>query len=183
MPATTSDQTVQSDQLVVVGRLGAPYGVRGWLQVRSFTQPPENLFDYAPWQLSGDAAAVSAFAAAPVGWQQWRPHKQAFVVLLNGVDNRNAIEALRGVHLQVPKSVFPPAALDEYYWQDLEGCVVYGDQGELGKVRNLIETGAHDVLVVVDAHRGEHLIPFADRYVSQVDLRNRRIQVQWQADW
>ena len=79
-------------------------------------------------------------------------------------------------------SSLPAAADDEVYWRDLVGCTVYAEQGELGEVVALLETGANDVLVV---ERGEQemLIPFADPYVQEVDLERRKITVIWQQDW
>ena len=163
---------------IVVGKLGAPYGVRGWLHVKSFTSPAENLLNYSPWALSrsGDEWREMALEGC-------RAHKSGFVAKFEGLDDRDAAATLTGELVGVARQILPDAEQDEYYWRDLEGCVVLDAAGvELGRVSGFLETGAHDVMVVRGAD-AETLVPFASRYVLAVDLEAGRVVVDWQADW
>lgn len=160
--------------MVVVGRVLGPYGVRGWIHVAAFTEPKDNLVHYQPWLLAGADQADWQ----PVTVREVRAHKQGFVASLAGVDDRAAAERLKGRLIGVPESVLPEAAEGEYYWRDLVGARVTDPDGALiGRVDGLMETGAHDVLVVKRADGTELLIPFHARYVLGVD--GDRISVDW----
>jgi len=102
---------------------------------------------------------------------------------LQGVDDRDGAEALRGLQVAVPRSELPEAGEDEYYWSDLIGLSVVNQQGVvLGKVTELMETGANDVLVVEGEH-GQRLIPFVGQFVLNVNLAEASISVDWGLDY
>ena len=179
-----------ADRVIVVGRIGAPYGIKGWVNVQSFTQPLENLLSYEPWLLQ--AAGSSAWQKSAK--HRVRPHKKGFVAGFEGVSERDQAAALTGTLIGVSRSAFNSATdTDEFYWQDLTGCeVVNQSEQRLGVVDHLMETGAHDVLVLKDqavtgtpskSPVAQLLIPFVAPYIKQVDLEARRITVQWEQDW
>ncbi|MCP5279840.1 MAG: ribosome maturation factor RimM [Thiobacillus sp.] len=169
---------------VVMGRVAAPYAVKGWIKVQPFTEYPDSLLDYDRWWLGHEEGRNK-------GWREYRVlegkvHGQTLLVQLEGVDDRTASEALKGLDVAVDRAEFPEPDEDEYYWDDLIGLDVVNTEGVvLGKVASLLETGAHDVLRVVDANEGERerLIPFVDAFVREVDRESRRILVEWGADW
>jgi 16S rRNA processing protein RimM len=165
-------------ELVVVGRVGGAYGVGGAIRVTSATHPKDNILHYRPWWL-GDRGAFR-----PVTLQSVEPHGEGFVARLAEVRDRDAAQALKGREVAVPRSVLP--ALDgnrEFYWRDLIGLAVVNFDGtRFGTVRELIDTGAHDVLVVAPPIEDgrDVLIPFVDAFVSGVDLVAGEIRVDWQ---
>ncbi len=175
---------------VVVGRIGSPYGVQGWVHVQSYTSPPSNILQYHPW-LIADAEDKPWQSITDV---QCRAHKKGFVALFDGVNDRDKAAALAGKLLGVPSDSLPATAdADEFYWRDLTGCTVVTQEGvQLGVVDHLLETGANDVLVVVP-HTQEHnatpisrepvLIPFVAQYVLGVDAQQRVVTVAWDPDW
>lgn len=161
--------------MVVVGRFGAPYGVKGWLNVTSYTDPLENLVSYRPWFVDrrGDWNEVTV--------TQTRPHRGGFVAQIVGVDDRNAAQAFVGQAIGVPDSALPETEEDEFYWKDLIGLEVVDQSGDvLGQVGELMETGANDV-IVVRTSGGNVLIPFVRHVVMDVDLQAKRIVVDWQS--
>jgi len=163
--------------VVVVGRILAPYGVRGWVHVAPFTQPKENLAEYRPWLISREGRSDWQ----PVTVLDIRAHGQGLVVSLAGVEDRTGAETLKGRLIGVPETVLPAPAADEYYWRDLIGASVTDLDGRvIGRVDNLMETGAHDVLVVKRPDDTELLIPFHDRYV--VEVSDGTIRVDWQEE-
>jgi 16S rRNA processing protein RimM len=103
------------------------------------------------------------------------------------VTDRTAAEALRGSRIFVARSSFPTAGADEYYWVDLIGLeVINREDVPLGTVRELLSTGAQTVLVMEYLEEGkvqDRMIPFVAVYVDDVDLKARRIRVDWQADY
>jgi 16S rRNA processing protein RimM len=167
-----------------MGRVAAPYAVKGWLKIQPFTEYLDGLLDYDFWWLGHEEGRRK-------GWKEYRVlegkvHGQTLVVQLDGVDDRTAAEALKGLDVAVNRAEFPETDEDEYYWDDLIGLDVVNTEGvSLGKVAGLLETGAHDVLRVVDEREElrERLIPFVDAYVREVDMEGKRILVEWGAQW
>jgi 16S rRNA processing protein RimM len=169
---------------VVMGRVAAPYAVQGWLKIQPFTEYLDSLLDYEVWWLGRDEGPRA-------GWREYRVlegkvHAQSLVVRLEGVNDRNLAESLKGLEVAVDRAEFPEAAEGEYYWDDLIGLDVVNTEGvHLGQVEGLLETGAHEVLQV----RGERerLIPFVNAYVREVvpaeGEAGGRILVEWGADW
>ena len=156
-----------------MGRVSGAWGVRGWLRVRSDCEPAEQLLDYSTWRLK-----------TAEGWRSHaleagRTHGTGLVVKLAAIDDRERARALAGADIAVERSALPALAEGEYYWADLIGlAVVTRDGRALGRVSGLMATGANDVLVV-DGDR-ERLVPFIDgQVVLEVDLRMRRIEVDW----
>jgi 16S rRNA processing protein RimM len=162
---------------LVMARVAAPYGVKGWVHVTTYTELPGNLLDYAPWYLyrQGQWQAVEVHSG--------RPHGKGLVVRLAGCDDRDAAALLTGSDIGIYREQLPPASGDEYYWNDLLGLRVSTIKGEvLGVVDHLIETGANDVLVIRGEH--EYLVPFiSGQVIESVDLDSREIRVDWDPDF
>lgn len=161
---------------IVLGRVTGLFGVKGWCKVHSYTRPKENLLDYPQWwlRLEDDWRRLRIAGA--------RRHGKTLIARLEGVEDRDAAAAWVGAEIAVGRDELPPAGEGEYYWADLEGLAVVNEAGDaLGRVAYMIETGAHDVMVVAGGGR-ETLIPFAPgRTVREVDLEAGRIRVDW--DW
>ncbi len=162
--------------LVVVGRIGAPHGVRGWVKVNCFGLPSASLL-----------SAKYCFVGEPLAWQRLEvaeiaQHGQHIAVRLGDISDRDGATRMRHKQIAVERETLPPTASGEYYWHDLQGLQVKNLQGEsFGEVVDLIETGANQVLVV----RGETelLIPVLDGVIASVDLPGRNMVVDWQADY
>ncbi|MDH2924764.1 16S rRNA processing protein RimM [Nicoletella semolina] len=173
---------MSEQKLEVVGKLGATYGIRGWLRLYSSTEIAESIFDYLPWflKIKGKWQAVEL--------ESWRYHNNDLIVKLKGTDDREAAQLLTNAEIGVALSVFPTLDEGDYYWHDLIGCQVVNVDGyTMGLVSELMETGSNDVLVVrataKDAFgKQERLIPFLyEQVVKRVDLTTKTITVDWDA--
>lgn len=169
---------------IVVGKFGAPYGIKGWLKITTYTDEPTAIFDYRPWLVKQQGQVQQ------VEVQQWRFHNSAIVAKLAGVDDRNAVEGLKNLEIEVDSSLLPDLSDDEFYWRELVNMEVVNEQGyHLGKVEELFETGANDVMRVKansnDAFgKSERLIPFVmDDCVKSVSRENKMITVDWEPDF
>lgn len=167
----------EDERLVVVGSIAGVYGVKGWIRIRSYTEPARNIVDYQPWHIDGLGGSK------PCRVEEARPHGAGLVARLAGITDRESARALIGAEISVPRSRFPGAGGREYYWADLEGMEVRNSQGVvLGVVDHLLSTGANDVLVVAGERR--HLVPFVmPGTVRRVDGEARVIEVDWDADF
>lgn len=159
-----------------MGRITAPFGIKGWVKLQPFTAEPANLLAYPLWWIGSEA-----------GWQQCRVeradvHSGSIVAKLAGCEDRDAAMRYRGRQVAVSRESLPAAGNNEFYWADLIGLRVVNVQGEdLGTVSRVFETGANDVLVL-EGDR-ERLIPFTEHVVQQVDLAGGVIRVDWGADY
>ncbi len=159
-----------------MGRVVAPYAIKGWIKLQTFTEDLDGLLDYPVWRLGKNG-----------NWREYRlldgkVHGQYLLAGLEGVDDRDASEALQGMEVAVLREEMPEADEGEYYWDELVGLEVSNIQGEpLGRVVGLLETGAHDVLQV----QGERLrlIPFVEAYIQSVDVAAGKLVVDWGLDW
>lgn len=160
---------------MVIGAVGGPFGVHGWVHVKSFTQPAENLATYRPWQLQRGTSWQPVDATV-------RPHQRGFVACIDGCADRDAAARLRGAEIAVAAELLPATDADEYYWRDLVGCRVVGEDGDVGTVVRVFETPAHDVLVV-ESTQGTDMIPFVPEIVTAVDVVAKTIVANWQSAW
>lgn len=133
------------------------------------------------WLSTDDQAPPDAWKA--YGLEGIKQHGDGFVAKLVDVDDRSGAESLDGCFIAAPRDALPAAGRNEYYWADLIGLNVVNVQDQpLGQVSKLLETGAHDVLVVQDGEQ-ERLLPFVDHVVKSVDLAAGCIRVDWGLDW
>lgn len=171
-------------ELLLVGRVGAAHGIKGWVKVTSYTDPVENILDYLPWTLRGADGEKTVKVTAS------RMQGKGLVVQLNGETDRTRAEALFcGRDILVPADALPALEEDDFYWRDLIGLRVRHQDGrDLGKVSSLMETGSNDVLVVrgdgdsIDTR--ERLIPWLpEDVVLNVDTAAAVITVDWDTEF
>ncbi len=175
------------NNMVVMGRIVAPYGVYGWLKVVPDTEVIDGLFDYDTWYLGkGDEWRSMVVETAKL-------HNDVIVVKLAGIDDRDAAFACKGKQIAVPRELLPEPKDNEYYWSDLIGLRVMNRQGiGFGLITEVFETGANDVLVVksdvtvsdTDKEKPqERLLPFVADVVLTVDLKAKTVLVDWDEDF
>jgi len=178
------------DEVIVVGRVGAPHGVRGDVHVHSYTTPFDNLLDYQPWLCRHRPAGRSGSRrSVAADWQSLdfldvRTHQDHFLARIAGIEQREDLAPLKGMEIGVPRSQLPEPEEDEFYWRDLIGSrVVNTADAELGVVAGLIETGVHDVLRIRQPTPGqsELLIPFVARHV--LNVTPTQLLVDWDPEW
>ena len=170
---------MDNQDFILIGKINGVFGVKGWVKVFSYTEPRENILQYNPLYIAIDG-----------DWQQTkivsrRRQGKGIVMAFDSIDTPADAQSLIGMSLAIKKSQLN-AAQDEYFWSDLIDMVVINQQGvELGQVKGLIETGANDVLQVVNTNdKTEYLVPFVPEViVLNVDKSAGRIDVDWQRDY
>lgn len=171
-----------ADELLPVGRITGAYGIRGWVKIQPYTESAATFLAFGHWQLQRRGGCQ------PVVFDQGRVHGRGLVVHIEGVDAREVAETYSGLEVLVPRSELPQLQSGDYYWSQLEGLQVWcsegGQRALLGVVDHLIETGAHDVLVIRPCEGSlddrERLIPYRPgTTVVGVDLDRRLMEVDW----
>jgi 16S rRNA processing protein RimM len=161
---------------VKLGRILGAAGLRGWLKVQSYTDPPEALLRHKRWELRDADGHREAFEVAEA-----ENSGGSLRVRLAGFGDRTAAEAVRGRDIEVPRSALPPTAAREYYREDLLGLRVRDRSGrELGRVSHFMDAPADAVMVVKGSR--ELWIPAVPRHLLRVDLACGEVEVDWPAE-
>ena len=153
--------------------MGAAHGVRGWLRVQSFTDPPQRLFEWKRWRLqSGTEVTVLEARAQGNGW----------IARLEGIEDRDVAGRLSGQVLLVDRSELPATTGREYYRADLVGFDAKNLEGVLlGVVDHFIDTPGNAVMVIRGTR--EYLVPMVAQYLRSVDQQARQLIVDWPEDF
>lgn len=186
------------DDLVELGRIHEPYGLKGWVNVFPDTEDPTVLLKANSWWLSrlrvqgigSSAVRKTRIEHDDLEFESFKvlavkSHAGHLVAHLEGIEHRELAQTLKGRRIYVSRSRFPKAQDDEYYWIDLIGCKVNSTQGnDLGTVKEVIDHGAHAILVVTrDDRKDDLLIPFVETYIPEVKLAERVILADWEDDY
>ena len=166
----------EKDSLLRVGHILGAQGIQGWVRVYSNTSPRENIIGYSPWLIERDDEFVSVEVVG-------RLQGKHVLAKLEGIEDRNQAEGLTGRELFIQPDQLPKLEAGDFYWSDLIGLAVETVNAEpLGVIEAMMETGADDVMVLQGDR--ERLIPFVmDEIVTEVDLENRRLVVDWSAEY
>lgn len=176
----------ESGQWLKVGRVSGVHGVKGWLKVYSYTDPPEQIVQYQPWMLE-KAGTRKNFEVLDS-----KLNGKAVIASLQTITDRDQAQAFVDWDILVKADQLPALAEDEFYWHQLEGLRVVsqfdGKEVDLGTVDRLLETGSNDVLVVQgDQHsidQKERLLPYLlGSTILDIDLSQRMITVDWDPDF
>ena len=152
-----------SAKMLCVGIVTGPHGIRGGVRVKSFTADPADLDAYGP---VSDETGTRRFAVRVTGMV-----KGVVLAELEGVDDRNAAEALKGLHLFVDRDQLPPAEEEEFYHADLLGLSARLEDGtELGRVTGLYDFGAGDSVEITNPKGQVVMVPFTKAAVPAIDL-------------
>ncbi len=171
------------EPMVVLGRIGAPYGIKGWVHVQSYTQPTSNILRYKTWHI------LEQGVQAPLSVLEGRSLAKGCVVALEGYENPELAGQLRHAMVGVPRGSLPALEEGVYYWADLIGMQVHNQALDpaahsIGRVKEVFEAGANDVLVVEpleDALSSKTvLVPFVmESVINEVDQQARWIRLCW----
>lgn len=169
-----------------VGRLVGVFGIKGWLKVKSNTEPAENIINYKPWFLK----TGHGLKEIEVDDYAFRP--QGLIVHIKGCDDRDKAEAYGKASIEVDINQLPNLDGGDYYWHQLIGLKVFtefgGNKVLLGDVKDLMETGANDVLIVAACEGSiddrERLVPYLPgEFVSVIDIAAGEMLVDWDPEF
>ena len=172
-----------------LGRIGAPFGLAGWVHVSSHTEPPEALLEYRDWALRPQRGERQRYRLI-----EGRLQGKRLIARLEGIESRDGAALLTGAWIEVERAELPPTGDREFYRADLIGLEVENLEGvALGRVAYFIDAPAGVVMVVEDpdrvapgtrepAGRREHWVLADLAHLRRVDLATGRIWVDWPAE-
>lgn len=171
---------------LIIGHLGDAYGIKGWLHLISYADPPENIFHYQHWTIK---------EKLPIEIESYRPHSNHFVVKLQNCHDRDHALQFKHQDIFIDRDELPTLQKNEYYWSDLIGLTVINQHDEiLGIIDHLFATGSNDVIVITQrlnrdtAHADgatlvkQHFIPYLKSVVKEIDLETKKMVVDWECE-
>ena len=165
---------MQSEGLIAVGRLTKPHGLHGELVFLPYVYDLQLLPDLVQRHVFLQHGYASLHTHTIT---EWRVAHKRVLIRLQGCQDLTTAEALREHEVLIPRSWFPLLPVGEYYWFEIEGLTVYGNDGRyLGTVVEIIYTGSNDVYVVRDGLQ-ETLIPALKDVVRTIDLEHSAIHL------
>ena len=177
MAESPSRAAGQGDNRIALGRITGSFGVRGWVKLVSYTEPPEQILAFPVWR-----ADLPGGGHRDLRHLEGRRHGKGLVARLTGIDDCDQASALSRLELWIELSELPALKDGDYYQADLVGLEVVNLEGHvLGRVDHFLDTGANAVMVVIGER--EHWLPMVPRHVPKVDLERRRITVDWDPDF
>lgn len=172
-----SPSLAAGDSRIELGRITGSFGVRGWVKIVSYTEPPEQILAFPVWR-----ADLPGGGHRDLTHLEGRRHGKGLVARLTGIDDRDQATALARQELWIERRELPALPGGEYYQADLVGLEVVNLEGHvLGRVDHFLDTGANAVMVVIGER--EHWLPMVPRHVPKVDLEHGRITVDWDPDF
>jgi 16S rRNA processing protein RimM len=154
---------------LTLGRITGAQGIKGEVKLQSFTADPLDIASYGPLDTSnGQRLTIRSI----------KPHKNMLLARIEGVEDRNAAEALRGVELMIDRDRLPAADEDEIYHADLIGLSAHDTGGNLvGTVVDVLDFGAGELLELKPAQGKTFLVPFSVETVPEIDLDAGRLVI------
>ncbi|HET9221867.1 MAG TPA: ribosome maturation factor RimM [Roseiflexaceae bacterium] len=167
-----TQQSPSPDDTLLIGQIVAPFGVRGQVKLRAYTAHVEHLRRRIRAVYIGDDRREYTLTSLI-------EHKPGLLILsLGGVTTRDAAEELRGAEVAIRERDAAPLEEGEYFIHQLYDLMVVDEQGaEIGRVREVLETGANEVLVVARPDQPEALIPMIHDVVQELDIPGGRVVV------
>ena len=177
MAAADASVSDPRQRTVVLGQVVGAHGLRGEVRVRFFGDDPGQILEMDEVSLGADSEGA---CDRTLRVRAARPGRQREARLsLEGVDDRDAAEALGGLFLKVDADDLDTLPEGEHYWFELIGCRVESRDGKsIGTVREILETGAHDVLVIDGDDGCQRMVPTTDEILEEVDIEGRRIVIE-----
>ncbi len=156
------------DDLVKIGRISSPQGIKGEVKVYPYTDEPGRFSEIESVILDGRKLAI----------EKVRYAKGMAVLKLEGVDDRNASKELRGKDLFVRRVDLPEQPQDVYFVQDLIGMDVVDEEGRrIGELIEVNQNSSQDIYIISKEDGGSFMLPAVKEFVRKVDIEQRRMTV------
>lgn len=169
--------TIDPDDFREMGRIVAAHGVQGEMKVALETDDPGRLLRLKSVLIGEDERSVSVFdilSARP----QTTKHGVTVILYVGGVSDRNQANKMRGKRIFVRQQDLPPLEPDEYYLSDLIGLEAISEDGErLGRVKDVLEFPAQNVIVLDTENGREVMIPAIPEFLTEIDFDNSVILI------
>lgn len=163
---------------MLIGKVGKPYGILGWVTVFSFAEEKEKIFTYLPWFFFKENTWNYIIV------EDWKKYKNNFIIRIKGISDRSIIKNFTNSSIMISKNTLPELKKNNYYWHDIINCQVFNmENNYLGQVKNIIRTKNNDILIIknsIQVFKKNILIPFIEnKIIKNININDKLIIVQW----
>jgi len=163
---------VSSEDLLLIGKVIRPQGLRGLLRIRSYARSAESFLNAGTVFLKSDRQELVGYKVSSL-----KAHKDVFLMKLDGLSSLGDAERYRGAEIFIKKDLLRRDGDEEYFWFELIGLRVFLSSGRcIGTLKEIIATGSNDIFVVKEGEK-EYLIPAIHEVVEEIDLKNKKITI------
>ncbi|MEO1543722.1 MAG: ribosome maturation factor RimM [Pseudomonadota bacterium] len=175
--SNSTTEAANAERMVVLGYIAAAHGIRGEVVIKSFTGQPADIASYGPVTAHNKVSGLNR----SISIKTCRETSKGLVARVDGINDRNDAEAMKGCELWVSRAALPKPAEGEFYHEDLIGMTAVDASGNaFGRVIAVENYGAGDLLdIEVTGQNGSELIPFTHAHVPDVHLTDHVVVVNW----
>ncbi|AFA41350.1 16S rRNA processing protein [Wigglesworthia glossinidia endosymbiont of Glossina morsitans morsitans (Yale colony)] len=172
------------DILISIGKIGAPFGIKGWVKVISYTEKSQNIFKYQPWIFKINNIYQKCYVTS------WKTYYKKFIAKIEAINNRCAASSITNLNVMLFQKQLNKLKNNEYYLHEIIGLQVLNTKNfNLGKVVNFLRSSHHDILVIRSQKKNhlrfkEYLIPFVyEVFIKKIDKNSKIIRVDWNSNF
>jgi len=159
------------DDYLFVGTIVGTHALKGEVKIASTTDFKEERYK------KGNTLYIKKNETLiPVKVKNYRPHKEYDLVSFEGYLDIDAVLHFKQCKIYVDKSQLNELEEDEFYYHELVDCQVFHESRLIGIVKDVVNYGASDLIIVKDGEK-EHMIPFVDEFIVDVDTKNKKVQI------
>ncbi|CAL4323805.1 Ribosome maturation factor RimM [Buchnera aphidicola (Neophyllaphis podocarpi)] len=166
-------QNKKQKSKIIIGKIGSPYGILGWISIFSFTQKKKNIFAYNFWKIKKEKKYFDITVI------KWKRKKNKFYVKTKEIKDRTHASQFTNCNILIDEINLPILKNNEYYWKDIINCEVYNlNNYKIGYVISLIENGCYDILVIktnLKKNKKMMFIPFIEKKIIKYVNINKKI--------
>ncbi|VFP88491.1 Ribosome maturation factor RimM [Buchnera aphidicola (Cinara piceae)] len=163
--------------MIIIGKLGTPYGILGWIHLISFTEKKKNIFNYFPWKLNKLNITIYKKDITI-----YKKHINNFIIKLKNINNRNQAFNISQQNILIKRTQLPKLKNKEYYWNDILSCYIFNLKGKkIGSVINIIDNKIYNTLLILCNKTNKNIyIPFIQpNIIKKINLKKKIIIVKW----
>lgn len=170
--------------LIPIGKIGAPFGIKGWVKVISYTEKSQDIFKYQPWIFKINDIYEKYYVTS------WKTYQKKFIAKIEVINNRCTASAITNLNVMLFKTQLSKLKNNEYYLHEIIGLQVFNTKNfNLGKVVSFLRSSCHDILVIRSQKKNnlrfkEYLIPFVyDVFIKKIDKNSKIVRVNWNSNF
>ncbi|VFP81544.1 ribosome maturation factor RimM [Buchnera aphidicola] len=163
--------------MIIIGKIGKPYGILGWVHLISFTEIKKNIFYYLPWRLNKNDLIINKNDIII-----YKKYINNFIIKLKKINNRNQAFDISQQKILIKNKQLPKLKNKEYYWNDILSCNIFNTKGEkIGLVINILDNKVYNMLLVLCKKKNKTIyIPFIQpKIIKKINIKKKVIIVEW----
>ncbi|MGI4816619.1 MAG: ribosome maturation factor RimM [Janthinobacterium lividum] len=163
--------------MIIIGKIGHPYGILGWIHIHSYTEKKENIFCYFPWKL--EKSNMYVYKKNII---RYKNHANHFLVKIDNLYNRTQAHSIANQNILMKSTKLPKLQKHEYYWNNILLCKIFNIEKEIiGLVKQILDNKIYNILKIFNFKKNKNIyVPFIQpNIIKKIDIKNKIIIINW----